>query len=217
MRKLSNMENKINIYKLLWIFMISAFLGDIIETIYCRIVGGAWMSRSGVLYGPFSIVWGLGAVVLTLVLYRFVKKADRYIFVIGALLGGVYEYVCSVFTEIVFGTVFWDYSHMPFHIHGRTNLLYMVFWGILAVVWIRLVYPSLSKIIEKIPPTAGKIATWVMIAFMICNALLSSLAMARYTQRQEGIAPANVVDEFLDMTYEDEVIERVWPNAVIVE
>ena len=203
--------------KIFWVFLISALLGDIIETFYCRIVGGVWMSRSSVLYGPFSIVWGLGAVVLTLVLSRFAHKADRYIFLVGALLGGVYEYVCSVFTELVFGTVFWDYSHMPFNIGGRTNLLYMGFWGILSVVWIKIIYPRLSGVIEKIPPLGGKIVTWILVAFMICNALISGMAMARYTQRQEGIAASNVVEEFLDRTYQDELIEKVWPNMVITE
>ena len=203
--------------KIIWLFLISALLGDIIETFYCRIVGGVWMSRSSVLYGPFSIVWGLGAVVLTLVLCRFAHKADRYIFLIGALLGGVYEYVCSVFTEVVFGTVFWDYSHMMFNIGGRTNLLYMIFWGILSVVWIKIIYPRLSNVIEKIPPLSGKIITWVLIAFMICNALVSALAMARYTERQDGIEASNIIEEFLDITYQDELIERVWPNMKITE
>ena len=46
--------------KIFWVFLVSALLGDIIETLYCRAVGGVWMSRSSVLYGPFSIVWGLG-------------------------------------------------------------------------------------------------------------------------------------------------------------
>ena len=203
--------------KIIWVFLVSALLGDIIETFYCRAVGGVWMSRSSVLYGPFSIVWGLGAVVLTLVLSRFAHKADRYIFLVGALLGGVYEYVCSVFTELVFGTIFWDYSHMPFNIGGRTNLLFMVFWGILSVVWIKIVYPKMSYVIEKIPPLPGKIVTWLLIVFMICNSIISAMAMVRYTKRQEGVAAENVVEEFLDVTYQDELIEKVWPNMVITE
>lgn len=201
--------------KLIWVFLVSALLGDIIETLYCYVVGGTWMSRSSVLYGPFSIVWGIGAVVLTLVLSRFAHKPDRYIFLIGALIGGVYEYGCSLFTEIVFGSVFWDYSWMPFNIGGRTNLLYMGFWGILSVVWMKLIYPKMSNLIEKLPALQGKIITWVLIGFMICNALLSGMAMIRYTERKEGIAAMNVVEEFLDSNYEDELIEKVWPNMVI--
>ena len=43
-------------YKILWIFFIGAFLGDITETIFCRLTDGVWMSRSSVVWGPFSIV-----------------------------------------------------------------------------------------------------------------------------------------------------------------
>ena len=201
--------------KLIWVFLVSALLGDIIETLYCYAVGGGWMSRSSVLYGPFSIVWGIGAVVLTIVLSRFSHKSDRYIFLIGALIGGVYEYACSLFTELAFGTVFWDYSWMPFNIGGRTNLLYMGFWGILSVVWIKLIYPKMSHLIEKLPALQGKVITWMLIGFMICNAIISAMAMVRYTQRQDGIAASNTVEEFLDTTYEDKLIEKVWPNMVI--
>lgn len=201
--------------KLIWVFLVSALLGDIIETLYCWAIEGIWMSRSSVLYGPFSIVWGIGAVVLTMVLSRFAHKPDRYIFLIGALIGGVYEYGCSLFTEIVLGSVFWDYSWMPFNIGGRTNLLYMGFWGILSVVWIKLIYPKMSGLIEKMPALQGKIITWILIAFMICNAVLSAMALIRYTERKDGIEASNTVEEFLDTTYEDKMIEKVWPNMVI--
>ncbi len=203
--------------KIIWVFLVSALLGDIIETIYCWAFSGVWMSRSSVLYGPFSIVWGIGAVVLTIVLSRFADKADRYIFLIGALIGGVYEYACSLFTEIFLGTVFWDYSWMPFNIGGRTNLLYMGFWGILSVVWIKIIYPKMSNLIEKLPALQGKVITWILVLFMICNALISAMAMVRYTQRQDGIQAETAVEVFLDTKYEDELIEKVWPNMVITK
>lgn len=109
------------------------------------------MSRSSVIYGPFSIVWGLGCAFLTLLLYRYRNKSDGSIFLAGTLLGGAYEYICSVFTEMVFGTIFWDYSGFAFNLGGRINLLYCFFWGIAAVVWLKFIYPKLSGWIEKIP------------------------------------------------------------------
>ena len=123
---------------------IGAFLGDITETIFCYTRTGIIMSRSSVVYGPFSIVWGLGCVLLTAFLYPYREKNDRYIFLAGTILGGAYEYICSVFSELVFGTVFWDYSAIPFNLGGRINLLYCFFWGIVAVVWLKMLYPILS-------------------------------------------------------------------------
>ena len=77
----------ITLTKMFWVFLICSLLGDIIETFFVRFTAGIWMSRSSVLYGPFSIVWGLGAVVLTVVLSPLSKKGDRYVFLGGFSAG----------------------------------------------------------------------------------------------------------------------------------
>lgn len=200
--------------KLVWVFLISALLGDVIETCWCGLVDGQWMNRSSVLYGPFSFVWGLGAVVLTVTLQRLAEKNDRYVFAAGFVIGGVYEYMCSVFTELVFGTVFWDYSEMPLNIGGRTNVLFCFFWGVLAVAWIKMIYPPMSKGIESLPALTGKILTWVVVFVMACNAVLTSAAMLRYSTRPEQPQPANAFEEFIDRQYGDGYMERRWPNMV---
>ena len=205
-------------YKLVWLFFIGAFLGDIIETIFCRITVGVWMSRSSVVYGPFSIVWGLGAVLLTAVLYKYRNRSDSYIFLVGTVVGGAYEYICSVFTELVFGTVFWDYSHLPFNLGGRINLLYCFFWGIASVVWLKLIYPRLSGWIEKIPVRWGKSISWILIVFMAVNILISCLAMGRYVQRQtQPDAPATALAQILDERFPDSRMKRIYPNAILVD
>lgn len=38
---------------------------DIVETVFCRITMGYWMSRSSLVWGPFSIVWGLALALVT--------------------------------------------------------------------------------------------------------------------------------------------------------
>ncbi len=222
-------------YKLTAIFFIGAFLGDLTETLFCLATMGVLMSRSSVVYGPFSIVWGLGCALATLFLYRYRGKSDRYIFAAGTLLGGAYEYICSVFTELVFGTVFWDYSGFAFNLGGRINLLYCFFWGIAAVIWLKMIYPRLSALIEKLPRKFGTILMNCLIVFMIFNMLISSLALARYTERhtagteQASAASTTVTDGssitgelssldiFLDTHFPDERIERIYPNAKIVE
>lgn len=199
-------------YKLFMLFMIGAFLGDITETIYCRIAGGVWMSRSSVVWGPFSIVWGLGMMFATSFLYNYRDKSDSVIFWFGTIMGGVYEYLCSVFTEIAFGQVFWDYSSMPFNLGGRINLLYCFFWGIAAVVWIKKLFPPISGWIERIPIKPGKIITWVLFVFMICNILMSGLVLMRYSAREQGIEAENGLEQWLDNHYGDERVEWIYPN-----
>ena len=155
--------------------------------------------------------------VLTVSLLPLSKKNDRWVFIGGFFIGGAYEYLCSVFTELVFGTVFWDYSYMPLNIGGRTNVLFMFFWGLLSVVWIKSVYPPMSKAIERIPPIAGKLITWIIVAAMLLNGSLTGMAMLRYNFRRAGYEAASDYDAFLDTHYTDERIEKRWPNMIIVE
>lgn len=202
-------------YKLVVLFFVVAFVGDIIETIFCRITMGEWMSRSSVVWGPFSIVWGLAIAAATLMLYKYKDRSDGFLFLIGTGLGGAYEYLCSVFTEIVFGKVFWDYSDIPFNLGGRINLLYCFFWGIAAVVWFKLIYTRLSKVIEKIPVKFGKITTWILVVFMIANVLMSCFALTRYDQREKGIDAKQSWQVWLDKHYDDEKMMRIYPNAIV--
>lgn len=201
-------------FKLFWLFVIGSFLGDITETIFCRFKAGVWMSRSSLVWGPFSIVWGFAIAMATLILYNYRDRSDGFLFLFGTVLGGVYEYSCSVATEIAFGKIFWDYSAIPFNLGGRINLLYCFFWGIAAVVWLKKLFPPLSALIEKIPVKPGKILTVILIIFMAANMLVSAMALARSSVRAEGQPAQNAVESWLDTHYNDAVMARIYPNAI---
>lgn len=203
-------------YKLFWLFLIGSFFGDIVETIFCRFSLGEWMSRSSLVYGQFSVIWGFACSVLTAMLYKYRDKSDRYLFFYGTVVGGTYEYVCSVLAEIVFGASFWDYSKIPFNLGGRINLLFCFFWGIVAVVWVKGVYPFLSRLIEKIPRRIGPAITWILVVLMVADMGISALALGRYSERQLGAAPDNAIEEFLDQQYPDEFMKKVYPKAKVV-
>ena len=204
-------------YKVVMLFFIGAFLGDITETIFCRVTAGVWMSRSSVVWGPFSIVWGLAIALATALLYKYKNRSDRFLFLIGTLLGGAYEYLCSVFTELVFGKVFWDYSKIPFNLGGRINLLYCFFWGIAAVVWLKLLCPLMEKWIEKLPVVGGKLLTWALIVFMCCNVAVSCVALVRHDQRSKGVEATSGWQKWADVHYDDAKMAKIYPNAIETE
>lgn len=206
-------KEKCSFVQLFWLFFIGAFLGDIVETCFCRITEGVWMSRSSLVWGPFSIVWGLAIALITALLYKDRNKPDRHIFLIGTFLGGAYEYICSIFTEIVFGKVFWDYSKIPFNLSGRINLLYCFFWGIAAVIWLKVLYPKFAQFIELILKRTGKWLTRLLIFFMIINVGISILALIRYDSRGKGIAPTYKWEYAMDVYFYDKKMELIYPNA----
>ncbi len=199
--------------KLIWLFVMGAFLGDLVETVFCRFSMGRWMSRSSVVWGPFSIVWGLAIAAATLLLYRYKERSNFFLFAAGTCLGGVYEYLCSVFTELIFGKIFWDYSHIPFNLGGRVNLLFCFFWGLAAVVWMKLLYPRASCLIEKIPIKIGKLLTLVLVFFMCANMAVSCMALVRSGQRSQGIPPKSSWQKIMDERFDDGRLDKIYPNA----
>ncbi|MCD8048944.1 MAG: putative ABC transporter permease [Clostridia bacterium] len=213
-RSESGSGGRLTIFDAVWMFAISSFLGDVVETIFCRAVDGVWMSRSSLVWGPFSVVWGLGLVLGSMLLGRMRKQSDGRLFISGVLLGGAYEYICSVFTEIVFGTVFWDYSEMPFNVGGRINLLYCFFWGIAVVIWIKWLYPSFLMFVRSVIKKAGGALTAAVAIFLALDIFLSCAALARYDARSRGIEAENVIEKVLDERFSDERMEKIYPNAL---
>ncbi|MCM1047221.1 MAG: putative ABC transporter permease [Clostridiales bacterium] len=197
-----------------WLFMFGALAGDIVETLFCRVTTGAWMSRSSLVWGPFSVVWGLAIAIVTVLLYRDKDKQEHRIFFVGVLLGGAYEYICSVFTELIFGKVFWDYSSMPFNLGGRINLLYCLFWGIAGVVWIKGLYPKVERLISILLEKTGRWLTGIMMVFMTVNIVVSMMALIRYDSRADGKAAAHGWERVIDERFGDERMERIYPNAI---
>lgn len=202
----------LNFYKLMLIFFIGCFTGVVIETLWCLLTRGYFESRAGLVYGPFNLVYGIGALVLSLCLYKFRNRGSWISFLSSILVGSVVEYGCSWVQELMFGTRSWDYSNMPFNINGRICLLYSIFWGILGVFWIKTLYPRISRLILKIPNKIGKIVTWIVTVFMVINIAVSGIAVMRWGQRVRGAEPSNEFWEFIDERFPDERMERIYAN-----
>ena len=204
--------------KLFWIFLLASLIGALVEIVFVGLTAGKWMSRSSLLYGQFSVVWGFGAVLMTVLLHRLTGRNDRYIFFCGALLGGCYEYLCSWLGEKVFGVIFWDYSHIPFNLNGRVNLLFCFFWGIAAVAWVKVVYPRLSRLVERFIGRKHRVFATVVTVLMVVDIVLSGAALIRYGQRQAGDTTAsNVVERFLDEHYDDAYLEHRYQNMKLAQ
>ncbi len=208
----------LNFYKLFWVFFLCCFLGVIIETVFIWVISGSLMQRTGLVWGPFNLIYGIGAVLLTVCLHPFIGKSDRWIFLGGGLIGGAFEYFCSWLQEKILGTVSWDYSQMAFNLNGRINLLYCLFWGVLALIWVKELYPRLNGFIERrISKTYGVTITWVLVVFMLANSLTSGLAVLRQSQRYEGMPATSSWQVYFDSHYPDERLAKIYPSMQRVE
>ena len=188
----------LNFFNLFWIFVVCCVLGLAIETAYHFAVvdPGHYQDRAGLLFGPFSPIYGFGAVLMTVALNRFHDKNVVLIFLVSAVIGGAFEYLSSWFMQFAFGIVAWDYSGTFLSIDGRTNGMFMAMWGVLGVVWIKLLLPWMLKIVNLIPWNWRYAVTTVCAALMIADGGLTLLALDCWYQREAGRAPDNAIEEF---------------------
>lgn len=64
---------KYNFFQYVWIFIAGCYLGYAVETIWCLIRNGYIESRKSLVLGHLSVAYGMGAVLLTLLLVNFEK------------------------------------------------------------------------------------------------------------------------------------------------
>lgn len=144
-RRTDHFAQGINIYKILLVCIVGSFAGVIIEMMWAYARYGVIESRRGLVYGPFNLLYGAGAVFLTLTLYKYRNKGRIWSFLGGFIVGSVLEYACSWGQEMLLGSRSWDYSNIPLNLNGRICFTYSVFWGILGIVWIKDLYPRMAK------------------------------------------------------------------------
>lgn len=207
----------LSFYKLFLIFLIAGVLGDVVEIFFCRYTMDRWMSRSSLVFGQISLVWGLALSLGTILMHRYRNKDNTFLFILGSIMGGAFEYACSVFTEYFFGTVFWNYNNIPFNLNGRINLLFCFFWGFATVIYMKLLYPKITVLIEKIPIKLGTILCNILIVIIVIDVLITSAIFSRYNSRLDGINPQNKIEELCDKYADDDFIKNRWPNIKIAK
>lgn len=198
----------LNFFNLFWIFVVCSILGLAIETVFHLAIYHAYQDRAGLLYGPFSPIYGFGGLFMTVALNRFHDKPIPVIFLISALIGGAFEFTVSWIMQSAFGIVAWDYSGTFLSIDGRTNFMFMCFWGMLGVMWVKFLLPILLWMINKIPWKLRYTLTVVCFVFMVVDVVLTVQTIDCWYLREAGHAPNTPLEEFFNKHYDNAYMEH---------
>ncbi len=208
---------ELDFFNLFWIFVIASVAGVVIESIYHVLVVdfGHYEDRAGLLWGPFSPIYGFGALLMTLALNRFHNAPVPVVFLVSALIGGAFEYFVSWFMEYAFGAVAWDYTGTFLNINGRTNFMFMCMWGALGVVWVKLALPALLHTVNLIPWRWRYSITAVCAALMIFNGVMTLVALDCWYSRLAGAAPDNALEQFCAEHFDNQWMEHRFESMSI--
>lgn len=210
---------KLNYFNLFWVFFVCSVLGLILEEVWHMVVvdPGVYQDRAGMLFGPFSPIYGFGAVLMTMALNRFYKKNPLIIFLVSALIGGAFEVFVGWFMQTSFGVVSWSYSHirlfgMPDPIAvltgGRTCASFACMWGLGGLIWIKFLLPRLLKLINMIPWKRRYSATVILTAVMLIDGVMTLQSLDYWYQRVNGTVRNIPVAQFYDKHFDNEYMEN---------
>ena len=155
-----------------WYFLFYSFLGFLLEVIFARLAGEN-PHRKCLRILPLCPVYGFGACSIAGAAGEF--SSPVVIFFLGAVLATAWEYIMAAFYEDVLGVAFWNYSGVPFNIHGRVCLPFSIAWGVLSVPLVMWVHPWAAGL-NFSPPL---FVTGLMLCALVLDVLISCALLLR--------------------------------------
>lgn len=146
--------------ELFWQFLIYSFLGFLLEVAFARVTRAKKQDRKCMVLLPLCPVYGAGALLIAH-LPAFIQARPLLLFLCGALTATAVEYGMDFFYEKVLGVRFWDYSALPWNLHGRVCLLFSAAWGLLSLGLAAWVHPAVARWTGALP------AGWTLPALLL--------------------------------------------------
>ena len=206
-------------YQIIIIFFVGSMAGLLIEEVWMLATAGLTESRVGLVWGPFSPLYGFGAVFLTVLSFFLRTRGAKawQIFLVSAAVGGVLEQLAGWGMSTFFDAESWTYLHLPDHITQWVAWRFLVFWGLLGLVWGRVVMPRLLYLIGM--PTTRRQAVFVTLValYLVADVAMTLVCFNRKTERDAGLPPSNAFEQWVDTNYSDEFIAGRFQNLKIGE
>ncbi|MDD3899276.1 MAG: putative ABC transporter permease [Syntrophomonas sp.] len=148
------------VFDLAYYFIIYAFFGWLLETVYASLLDGRFINR-GFLHGPFCPIYGFGSVLLIVALHPVLENVIL-LFIGAVVLTSVLEYLTGLVLEKIFDHKWWDYSNRRFNIRGMVCLRFSIYWGIISILMLKYLQLEVDQLVGKIPYQYGLLGIYVL-------------------------------------------------------
>ena len=91
-------------------------------------------------------------------------------------------------------------------------------WGTLGLFWVRFVLPIIKGVQKRFSnksSKAFKVISWLLVVFILVDAVMTVLVLHREGQRTQGIPPATQIDVMLDDVFPDEWLQERFHNMTV--
>lgn len=201
-----------------WIFVISGFLGFVIETVWCFIEKKRIESRKGVIHEPLIPIYGISGLLIVVIIKIFEVQSNIKMFLIGFVVNIVMGLFCSLLQEKIWGEKRNDFPKSSFRISKRINLFSSFLFGIASVVSYKyILLPVMNMFIEM--SATGLIVSLTLYRFiyMIYDFAVSAISIHRMKERRNNIKRKGIFWDYIDEKYSDDFLETIYVNMISVK
>ncbi|MCM1325371.1 MAG: putative ABC transporter permease [Bacteroidales bacterium] len=142
-----------DVYHLVAAFVIYSIIGWLVESIYMSFCNHKVTNR-GFGKGPFCPIYGFGAVIGYLLLSP-LKGHYVKIYLVGAVLATMFEYLVGRGMIRFLGELWWDYNEKPFNYQGIICLESTVAWGFYAIGVVQFLQDRVYHFIDRFSISLG--------------------------------------------------------------
>ena len=156
-----------------WSFFLLAVFGWLWEGFLYLFKDDSYVNR-GFLLGPWLPIYGIGGVILELLLHRW-RDRPLLTFMASMSLCTALEYLAGWYLESTWKVKWWDYSAVPWNLHGRICLYGSLLFGLGGMLLVWLVSPLFYSLYRRIPWRIQAGAGILMLVLFTADAAYSAM------------------------------------------
>lgn len=154
-------------------FIIYSIVGFIMESTIYKIKDS--IRHSGILFGPYTLVYGFGILAILLI-YKFLekKKINKFLkiiilFISFILFLTLIEWIGGNIIYQIFNIDLWDYTKHKFNLGKYVSIPISFCWGFLGLGFIYILKPMSDAVIKIIP----KFVTNILFSIILIDSIIT--------------------------------------------
>ncbi len=169
-------------------FCFYAFMGWLMETVYCSVLEKRFVSR-GFLHGPICPIYGVG-VLLMILFFKPLAGNIAVFYLVSTVTMSAWEYFVGWFLEATTHMKYWDYSMYRFNLKGRICLWVCLIWGALSYVCIFWIHPPVERFLSTVPVMVRDVLAIVLSAAILTDTIATIRDLALMTKAMDMLQHA---------------------------
>ena len=192
-----------------WLFLVGSLLGVYIEGLFCAVHYGRWETHVVSVWGPFCILYGIGAVACYIG-HCFLKDSHpAFQFVAYFAVFSVIELLVGLLLEYGLGMRAWNYVNEVLQVRGHICLQNSMVWGIIGLVFSYWIASPVERVFAHF---AGNrfmhVFVLVFTVFLAIDFFFTGAAAVRWSKRHYGKAARTFFGRWIDKMFPESFMAK---------